>query len=194
MNPSRCFSWLALALAVAAGAGLAGCATRQANDLVMRESFSSTQTYSRSVAVTPDQACEAGRRALLSQGYVVGKATADTVEGSKNFQPKDDMHEQLDIRLSCMAQDAGHSWVFASALRDRYALKKNATSASVGVSVLGSISLPVGSSDDSLVKVASSTIQDATFYDRLFDLVESYLPGATPPETPAPAPAAPDRP
>lgn len=166
---------------------LVGCASQRGNDLLARESFSSTQTYSRQLAVTPAQACEAARRALLSQGYVVGKATADVVEGSKNFQPKDDQHEQLDIRLTCMSRDAGHSWIFASALQDRYALKKSTTSASVGVSVLGSVSLPVGSSDDSLVKVASSTIQDPRFYEHLFDLVESYL---SPDEVPVPAPPA----
>jgi hypothetical protein len=51
--------------------------------------------------------------------------------------------------------------VFVSAVQDRYALKKSPTSASVGVGALGSVSLPFGSNDDSLVKVASSTVTDA---------------------------------
>jgi hypothetical protein len=48
-------------------------------------------------------------------------------------------------------------------------------SASVGVSPLGSISLPLASSTDSLVKVGSETIPPGRFYDRFFDLVEQFL-------------------
>ena len=49
-------------------------------------------------------------------------------------------------------------------------------SASVGVSALGSLSLPIGSSDDSLVKVASATLQDPNFYKRFFSVLERFLP------------------
>ena len=64
---------------------------------------------------------------------------------------------------------------FATALQDRYSLKKSATSASVGVSALGSLSLPFSSSNDSLVKVGSETISKRSFYDSFFELVENYL-------------------
>jgi hypothetical protein len=38
------------------------------------------------------------------------------------------------------------------------------------------VSMPIGSSDDSMVKVASETVTAAQFYDRYFALVQSYLP------------------
>ena len=41
--------------------------------------------------------------------------------------------------------------------------------------VLGSVSLPFSSGDDSLVKVASETISSEVFYDRFFALVRNYL-------------------
>lgn len=167
-------------------AGLCGCGGKR-DTMLMRESFSSDGTYSRSFVTTPGSACEAARRTLLSQGYIVARADAATVEGSKNFQPSEDSHEQLDLRISCVAQGDGKAWVFVSALQDRYALKKSPTSASVGVSVLGSVSLPIGSSDDSLVKVASSTVQDAAFYTRFFERLQTYLPA--PPREPASIPA-----
>ena len=173
-------------------AALSGCGGKR-ETMLMRESFDSDNTYSRSFDATPAAACEAARRTLLSQGYIVSRADGTTVEGSKNFQPKDDSHEQLDLRVSCVAQGEGKSWVFVSALQDRYALKKSQTSASVGLSVLGSVSLPIGSSDDSLVKVASSTVQDAAFYTRFFERLHVYLPTAPvkpAPTVPAPAPAA----
>jgi len=137
----------------------------------------------------PAQACEAARRTLLSQGYAIARAGDDAVEGNKNFQPRDEEHEQLVLRISC-APRGDQALVFVSAVQDRYALKKSPTSASVGVGALGSVSLPFGSNDDSLVKVASSTVQDATFYRRFFERLQQYLPAAAVPEpSPAAAPA-----
>lgn len=66
--------------------------------------------------------------------------------------------------------------MFANALQDRYALKKVNNSASLGVGVLGSVSMPIGSTDDSMVKVASETVSSAKFYERYFALVELFLP------------------
>ncbi|MCW0452841.1 DUF2242 domain-containing protein [Xanthomonas sacchari] len=196
--PSKVLAIPALALIAI---GLSGCFARKQDGLV-KETFNSDNTYSRNYPVQPAQACESARRALLSQGYVVSKATADAVEGTKNFQPSDELHEQLELRVSCVAHGQDESWVFVSALQDRYALKKSPTSASVGVGVLGSVSLPIGSSDDSMVRVASSTVQDGDFYKRFFQLMSEYLPKSKPaPEpsahpsaavtAPAPAPAAP---
>jgi hypothetical protein len=70
----------------------------------------------------------------------------------------------------------GKSTMFANALQDRYALKKTNNSASLGVGVLGSVSMPIGSTDDSMVKVASETVASAKFYERFFGLVENFLP------------------
>ncbi|HAA41324.1 MAG TPA: DUF2242 domain-containing protein, partial [Pseudomonas sp.] len=69
-----------------------------------------------------------------------------------------------------------HSTMFANALQDRYALKKVNNSASLGVGVLGSVSMPIGSTDDSMVKVASETVSAPKFYDRYFALVDVFLP------------------
>ncbi|MCC4587937.1 DUF2242 domain-containing protein [Xanthomonas sp. NCPPB 1067] len=188
-------------------ATLAGCGGSKGDSMLMRESFNSDDTYSRNVAATSPQACEAARRVLLSQGYAVTRADAAGVEGSKNFQLKEaEQSEQLNLRISCASQDDGKAQVFVSALQDRYALKKSSTSASVGVGVLGSLSLPVGSSGDSLVRVSSTTVQDAAFYKRFFERLNSYLPKVTeappaataapaavarPAASPTPAPAAP---
>ena len=174
--------------------GLSACGGKAADSTLLRESFDSGDTYSRTVPGTPAQACEAARRTLLSQGYAIARADADAVEANKNFQPSEDSHEQLVLRISCAAR-GDEALVFISAVQDRYALKKSPTSASVGVGALGSVSLPFGSNDDSLVKVASSTVQDGDFYRRFFTRLQQYLPAAkasTPePVPPAPVPAAP---
>lgn len=155
-------------------------------EMLATETFDSDGTYSRTFDRSPDQVCEASRRALLSQGYVVSRSDASTVEANKNFQPEPEVHEQVAIRVSCVGQASGESWVFASATQDRYNLRKSNTSASVGTA-LGSLSLPFGSTDDSLVRVASLTVQDPNFYRSFFKLVDRYLP----PQVKKPAPAAP---
>ncbi|UXA51918.1 DUF2242 domain-containing protein [Xanthomonas prunicola] len=191
-----CSSLIARGALLGALVTLAGCGGSKGDTMLMRESFNSDDTYSRSVAASSPQACEAARRVLLSQGYAVTRADAAAVEGSKNFQLKEaDQSEQLNLRISCATQDGGKAQVFVSALQDRYALKKSSTSASVGVGVLGSLSLPVGSSGDSLVRVSSTTVQDAAFYKRFFERLNSYLPKVTEAvpaaasTAPAPAPA-----
>ena len=184
-------------LPFAIAALLAGCASHPKQDMAPSgETFDADDTYSRSYESQPAQACQAAQRALLGQGYVVSRASGDGVEASKNFQPDAQTHTQLVVRVTCMQQYDGRALVFVNAVQDRYALKKTSSSASLGVGVLGSVSLPVGSSDDSLVKVASNTVQNQDFYRRFFERVKYYLPSepgraAAPPE---PEPAAPPDP
>ncbi|MDZ3990626.1 hypothetical protein PspTeo4_02784 [Pseudomonas sp. Teo4] len=122
--------------------------------------------------------CEAARRALLSQGYIITSSGANQVTGNKSFQQNSENHLQISFNITCApdVSDDQRSTMFANALQDRYSLKKSNTSASLGVGVLGSVSMPIGSSDDSMVKVASETVTATQFYDRYFALVESYLP------------------
>jgi hypothetical protein len=180
---------------------LAGCASQPKQDMAPSgETFDADDTYSRSYESLPAQACEAAQRALLGQGYVVSRAGGDAVEASKNFQPDAETHTQLVVRVTCMRQYDGRALVFVNAVQDRYALKKTSSSASLGVGVLGSVSLPVGSSDDSLVKVASNTVQNQDFYRRFFERVKYYLPSepdraaAPPPPEPAAPPDPPPLP
>ncbi len=141
------------------------------------EAFGSTTTHSRSYTTTPGQTCEAARRALLSQGFVITTAVADRVDGRKNFQPEPEMHVEIEFHVVCASdgKDGKKSIAFVNALQDRYALKKSNNSASVGVGVIGSLSLPFSSSDDSLVKVASETVTSEVFYERYFALLQRFL-------------------
>jgi hypothetical protein len=186
-----------LCFAIAVTGLLAACASGPKQDAAPSgETFDADNTYSRNFTAAPAQACEAARRALLGQGYTVSRASGDAVEASKNFQPDAETHTQLDVRVTCVLKDDGHSLVFVNAVQDRYSLKKVSNSASVGVGVLGSVSLPVGSSGDSLVRVASNTVQNVDFYGRFFDRVKYYLPSEPDkPATPPPQePAAPPDP
>jgi hypothetical protein len=162
---------------------LSGCATTR-SAVYQDEDFSSANTYTHTFPGSAQATCEASRRALLSQGYIITAAKAELVEGNKNFQPEGDVHIQIKFNVVCAPDGKGSNstTVFVNALQDRYSLKKSSNSASLGVGVLGSVSLPFGASDDSLVKVASETISKAKFYNRFFTLVESYLDASVIPE------------
>ena len=182
---------------------LAGCGITSPKQVTYDpEEFDSTTTHTRSFPATQAQTCEAARRALLSQGYLVTAANADLVAGRKSFQPASEVHVEVELRVVCARDGGGASTIaFASALQDRYSLKKLNNSASVGVGALGSLSLPFSSSDDALVKVASETLTDERFYDRFFALLDRFLvPEAVqstpvaPPSLPAPSTDGPLRP
>ncbi len=172
MPPLLRFPILLLALA------LAGCGSVAPKRITYDpEEFDSTTTHTRSYPATQAQTCEAAKRALLSQGYLVTASNADLVAGRKSFQPTSEVHVEVELRVVCaLANGAAASTIaFASALQDRYSLKKINNSASVGVGAFGSLSLPFSSSDDALVKVASETLTDERFYDRFFALIDRFL-------------------
>lgn len=168
-----------LLLLLAAAALLAGCATREVRkvSVYQREGFENTETYSRLFDAPVAGTCEAARRALLSQGYLISTQRTDTVAGSKAFQPDGEVHMQINFHVACLPEGRSGkiSTAFVSAIQDRYALKKNSNSASLGVGALGSVSIPVSATEDSLVKVASETIPAGVFYDRFFALMQRYV-------------------
>ncbi|MBS0392830.1 MAG: DUF2242 domain-containing protein [Proteobacteria bacterium] len=139
--------------------------------------FDSASMHTRHVLASQARTCEAARRALLSQGYVVNQATAESVVGRKYYQPHADVHYEVEMRVVCAPEGQGdaRTSAFASALQDRYVIKKVNNSASLGVGGIGSVSLPVSATDDTLVKVGSETISDTQFYERFFQLFERYV-------------------
>ncbi|WP_293779338.1 DUF2242 domain-containing protein [uncultured Oxalicibacterium sp.] len=187
----RILTILAVLLAVA------GCQTAP-NNTYEAEKFDSAGIFSRNYGFPSVTACEAARRTLLSQGYVISAFTSNQIDARKNFQPQNSTHVQIAFRVVCADNGpaGGTSSMFVNALEERYALKKVNSAASLGVGALGSVSLPFSSSDDSLVKVASETVTAGPFYENFFELVERFLGtrrDELPPEpapTPASAPAA----
>ncbi|QHI97625.1 DUF2242 domain-containing protein [Xylophilus rhododendri] len=140
------------------------------------EGFDNVGTYSREIPAPAERACAAAQRALLSQGYVVtAAATRTDVVARKNFQQNTEQHVEVEFHVVCTPNADGTSTAFATALQDTFALKKTNNSASLGVSAIGSLSMPISSISDSMVKVASATIPTVSMYDRFFTLMQRYL-------------------
>lgn len=161
---------------------MSACSTEPSRGVYHEERFESTETHARSFDAPTSQTCEAARRTLLSQGYSIVRARSDQVTARKSFQPQADVHMEIEFHVACVSDGrTGRSAIaFANAVQERYSLKKVNNSASIGVGALGSLSVPLMSSDEALVKVASETISSGGFYERFFVLLERYLSDADP--------------
>lgn len=169
---------------------LAGCSSPK--PAYEKEDFAQSDTFSRTFPAASIAACDAGRRALLSQGYNIDKFDASRVTGHKNFQGEDGQHSQISFNIECASDGSSNerATVFANAVQDRYSIKRTSNAASVGVSVLGQVSMPFGASDDSLVKTGSQTVTRPKFYEGFFQLLQRFLPdaqAAAAPQAPPPA-------
>ena len=120
----------------------------------------------------PEGACEIGKRALLSQGYQLEGTQTLNIRGEKYFQPTPEQATRLTITLVCLPSSLG-AVIYANALETHFELKSRGSSASMGVSGLGSLSLPFAVDKDTLVKVGEVTITASDFYKRLFDLIRT---------------------
>jgi len=167
-----------LLLAALLACGLAACGGATRNVAVYQsEDFAADETFSRLFDASPEATCEAARRALLSQGYLLTAVKPDAVSASKNFQPQGDVHVQIVFNVVCTSEGGNEelATAYVSAIEDRYTLKKNPNSASVCAAAIVSLSIPLGANEDSLVKVASETIPAGPFYDRFFALMHRNL-------------------
>lgn len=167
-------------LALAALSGCAwqpGGAGRGGAPVYQHERFQADETFSRLFDASVADTCEAARRALLSQGYLITSARADAVYGSKRFQPSATEHVEIGFTVVCVPEGTSGalSTAYVSAQQDRYVIKKVSSNTSLGVGALGSISVPLSSSEESLVKVGSETIPAGQYYDRYFTLLQHLL-------------------
>jgi len=166
---------IVILFALAALASLTACS----GPVHRQERFVVDSPYEGRFDTTADATCEAARRTLLSQGYSVTVVDPLTVSGTKDFQPEEDEHVVLDFTVVCASLARG-SVAYASAVETMYALKEKSDSAGLSLSRLGSISLPWGSSKESLVKVGAQTVVDAEFYKRFFTLMGQHAPAMKP--------------
>lgn len=158
---------------------LTACGGRSATTPSYQQELFNTgaSPFARNYDATVNETCEAARRALLSQGFLTTMGQPDTVDATKNFQPSAETHVVVSFHVVCTPGEnaTNQSIAYVNAVQDGYALKKSDTSASVGLSVLGSLSLPIRSNSDAMVKISSETVPAGKFYDRFFNLMSHFL-------------------
>jgi hypothetical protein len=173
-SAAMCLIQLHRRLAILALAGLSVACSTAGNSpkpAYTAEKFSSDSPFELHIAAGPLTACRYGQRALLSQGYQVNGGDAETIRGTKYFQPKADHQMQLDITLVCLPGADG-TVIYASAIQTRYELKTSASNTGVSVAGIGSVSLPWSEGKEAMVKVGEETVTDPDFYGRLFELLK----------------------
>lgn len=157
---------------VLSAALLAACSSPSVHQ---HEKFAQQSPYFRSYPQSESKACDAARRALLSQGYRIDAAMELNLRAHKDFQPEDDVNVVIDFDVTCIAKpDGSGATVYANAEESTYNLKKTSGAASLSVPG-GGIAMPWGKTTDQLVKVAGKTVADEQFYKRFFDLLTTQL-------------------
>lgn len=159
-------------LLLSCGLALTGCGPGSA--VYTRESFSTDSPYQKGFGVPAATACEGARRALLGDGYVIDSAGGESVKGRKAYRSDADRSTFVEMSVVCVADPAGSS-LYANGLLSTYDVKTSTSSASVGISAIGSVSLPFGRSAESMVKTSDETISDRAYYQRFFAAVQAAL-------------------
>ena len=161
----------AFLLVTCLGALLTGCGSEA---VYIDESFANDSPFKLKVTEPAPVACESARRSLLGQGYLIDTTSGEQVKGRKAYRRDDSQNTFIEMNVVCIPDRKG-STLYTNGVLSTYDLKKSGNSASVGISAVGSISLPIGQSADSLVKIAEETIEDKAFYGRFFAAVGHVL-------------------
>lgn len=143
-------------------------------DVYREESFKADSPFKQNYPLPAAKACVAAQLAILSQGYKISLSDNSAIYAQKDFQPDDDINVTIELNVVCKEYQGG-SIVFANAVQTKYELKKSRQSTSLGIPSVGSISLPMGKTTESLVKIGGETVSDPLFYRRFFALVSTYL-------------------
>lgn len=187
---SRIFSLRHAALSLAVVL-LAAC--NSAPVVYKQESFATNSPYQKKLDIGAASACEGARRALLGDGYIIDSATSDSVKGRKAYRSDNGRSTFIEMGVVCVPDPAG-STIYANGLLSTYEVRKSAASASVGVSAIGSLSLPFNQSADSMVKTSDETINDRSFYQAFFAAVDTILVEMQPEKAATAKPAAKEKP
>ena len=141
------------------------------------EAFTPDGTHFRTYDVSAPAACDAVRRALMSQGFAIFLNDPVRVQARKFYRPVHGTGVELAMDVNCIGQGAAapKSSVFIVAWQDQYVTKRDAVTGSVGVPLLGNLSVPVASTEEALVKVGVETVTDRAFYARCFALLDELV-------------------
>jgi len=168
-NPIDLAAWAALLAAVVVSSG---CATRHHE--LARDSISAQAPFSKTFRGPGDSVCWSVKRALLSQGYMLDRASENGVlTGTRDFQPSEKLNVSYHLQTTCADNRDGTSIVFVTATREDSRLQKMKQTTSVGVGP-ATLTMPSGSARV-LGTVRRETVKDPTFYQKFFDLVQGYI-------------------
>lgn len=160
-----------LALVLAAQL-LAACGG--ADSYAQREEFASETRHRRDFAVAPPSLCDAARRAMLGDGYIVTRSEDGRLLGGKEFQVDENRHAILNLYVVCEAR-AGGATLYVTATEEHFDVKATRQSSSIGFPVLAPLYFGTLREADSQVKIRGETVTGNAFYERYYRAVQREL-------------------
>lgn len=139
-----------------------------------REAFHADSRHARDFSATSGPVCEAARRALLRDGYIVERGVEQNLIGTKEFQIEDSGHGILRVYATCGVR-AGGSTLFVTATEEHFGVKTSRHDTSIGLPILSPISISRQSQVDNQVKTLGETVWDEDFYDRFYRAIQREL-------------------
>ncbi len=138
------------------------------------EEFSADEKHHRDFQASPLALCDAARRALLGDGYLVNRADAQRLVGGKEFQVEAQRHAIVNIHVNC-DQRRGGSTLYVTATEEHFDVKSLRQSSSIGFPVVAPIYYGTQSEADAQVKTHGETVSEREFYERFYRAVQREL-------------------
>jgi hypothetical protein len=138
------------------------------------EDFRADSRYHQNFSTEASTLCNAAKRALLSDGYVVTMQDSPNMIGSKSFQVEEKSHAVLQLHISCSPRSEGAT-LFLTATEEHFDVKTSRKSTLIGVPVVTPISIGSKSETDNQVKTRGETVTDRSFYNRFYQAVQREL-------------------
>lgn len=138
------------------------------------EAFASDARYRRDFAVAAAPLCEAARRAMLGEGYIVARPEEQRLLAGKKFQVDEKQHAILTLHVNCEPHGGG-STLFATATEERFDVKTSRQSSSIGFPVLAPLYFGTVIESDNQVKTRGETVTQGAFYERFYRAVQREL-------------------
>lgn len=139
------------------------------------EQFQSDPRHRRDYQAAAPVLCDAARRVLLGDGYVVTKGEGQSLFGDKEFQGDEKQRAILHLCVACEPR-AGGSTLFVTAIEEHFDVKATRKSTLIGVPIVAPLSIGTRRESDSQVMTRGETVKDRGFYERLYRAVQRELP------------------
>ena len=138
------------------------------------EEFSADARYHRDFAASAAALCDAARRVLLGDGYLVTRTEDQSLVGGKEFQIEEQQHAILNVYVSCEPR-AGKSTLYVTATEEHYDVKATRQSSSIGFPMVAPIYYGTQSEANGQVKTRGETVSESGFYERFYRAVQRQL-------------------
>ena len=138
------------------------------------EEFAADARHHRDFSTNAAALCDAARRVLLGDGYLVTRSEDQSLVGGKEFQVEEQQHAILNVYVSCERRASG-STLYVTATEEHFDVKTTRQSSSIGFPMVAPIYYGTQSEANGQVKTRGETVSESGFYERFYRAVQRQL-------------------